>query len=376
MKNLRQYLKIIYCRFPLIFLLGAIFYPFVANLFFSNTALLDNRALKTKPQKFTSHFSQDFTDYYNDTFAGREKLIVKYIKLQQKLQLDTGQYFYGQKGWMFYDSIKVNNGNTILDYLGNVFLENDELEKLKTALEKEKSFYEQNGAKYLLMVVPNKENVYAEYMPERLQKLRKSDFSLSDAGMKYLQDNTTIQVLNLKPILLAAKKNYQYPLYYRKDTHWNSLGGYIGFEALIKSFNEMGLGGKVQSLLPEMISEAGLVGQDMHPTDKDMSYQVAFLSEKAYTKTEVVANRIIVYDNQNPLSNETILVVGDSFAGGFLPYLAKVYLRVVNIPAGVKDLSFYQDIMTEYKPNLVVHELAERYFSRLTNLGKLYEGKK
>ena len=138
----------------------------------------------------------------------------------------------------------------------------------------------------------------------------------------------------------------------------------------------MGLGGKVQSLLPEMISEAGLVGQDMHPTDKDMSYQVAFLSEKAYTKTEVVANRIIVYDNQNPLSNETILVVGDSFAGGFLPYLAKVYLRVVNIPAGVKDLSFYQDIMTEYKPNLVVHELAERYFSRLTNLGKLYEGKK
>ena len=193
MKNLRQYLKIIYCRFPLIFLLGAIFYPFVANLFFSNTALLDNRALKTKPQKFTSHFSQEFTDYYNDTFAGREKLIVKYIKLQQKLQLDTGQYFYGQKGWMFYDSIKVNNGNTILDYLGNVFLENDELEKLKTALEEEKSFYEQNGAKYLLMVVPNKENVYAEYMPERLQKLRKSDFSLSDAGMKYLQDNTTIQ---------------------------------------------------------------------------------------------------------------------------------------------------------------------------------------
>ena len=332
MKNLRQYLKIIYCRFPLIFLLGAIFYPFVANLFFSNTALLDNRALKTKPQKFTSHFSQDFTDYYNDTFAGREKLIVKYIKLQQKLQLDTGQYFYGQKGWMFYDSIKVNNGNTILDYLGNVFLENDELEKLKTALEKEKSFYEQNGAKYLLMVVPNKENVYAEYMPERLQKLRKSDFSLSDAGMKYLQDNTTIQVLNLKPILLAAKKNYQYPLYYRKDTHWNSLGGYIGFEALIKSFNEMGLGGKVQSLLPEMISEAGLVGQDMHPTDKDMSYQVAFLSEKAYTKTEVVANRIIVYDNQNPLSNETILVVGDSFAGGFLPYLAKVYLRLSSFP--------------------------------------------
>ena len=70
-----------------------VFWPFAANIFFSNTELLDNRPLHEKPTRLDKNFSRDYEAYYNDTFAGRKKLVSKYIKLQQKLKIDTGQYF-------------------------------------------------------------------------------------------------------------------------------------------------------------------------------------------------------------------------------------------------------------------------------------------
>ena len=131
----------IYFYLPIAVLLFWLYYPFVLNLFNSNTELLDNRALHTKPQKLSANFAKEFTDYYNDTFAKRKKLIVKYVKLKQKLKIDTGQYFHGKDGWMFYDSAKVNNANSMLDYYGTVMFSDKELEKMRIALETEKEFY-------------------------------------------------------------------------------------------------------------------------------------------------------------------------------------------------------------------------------------------
>lgn len=62
---------------------------------------MDNRPLHEKPVKFTRNYAREFEDYYNDTFAGRKKIISKYVKLQKKLKIDAGQYFYGQDGWIF-----------------------------------------------------------------------------------------------------------------------------------------------------------------------------------------------------------------------------------------------------------------------------------
>lgn len=99
-----------YMLLPALLMLFIVFYPFAANLFYTNTEIMDNRPLHEKPVKFTRNYAREFEDYYNDTFAGRKKIISKYVKLQKKLKIDAGQYFYGQDGWIFYDSIKANNG--------------------------------------------------------------------------------------------------------------------------------------------------------------------------------------------------------------------------------------------------------------------------
>lgn len=90
-----------YMLLPALLMLVIVFYPFAANLFYTNTEIMDNRPLHEKPVKFTRNYAREFEDYYNDTFAGRKKIISKYVKLQKKLKIDAGQYFYGQDGWIF-----------------------------------------------------------------------------------------------------------------------------------------------------------------------------------------------------------------------------------------------------------------------------------
>lgn len=64
-----------YMLLPALLMLFIVFYPFAANLFYTNTEIMDNRPLHEKPVKFTRNYAREFEDYYNDTFAGRKKII-------------------------------------------------------------------------------------------------------------------------------------------------------------------------------------------------------------------------------------------------------------------------------------------------------------
>lgn len=371
MKLIWTVIRKFYLFLPLLLLVGTIYIPFISNLFFSNTEMMDNRSLKTRPTKITPQFPQQFTDYYNDTFAGRKKLIVTYVKLKQKLKIDTGQYFYGKHDWMFYDSAKINNGNSMIGYYGEARFNENELKKLENSLQKEKNFFEQFGAQYLLMVVPDKENVYNEFMPDNMQKARVSDVALSDDALAYLAQNTNIHVLSLKQDLLAAKTKISYPVYYSKDTHWNGIGAYVGLQSLMHHLQpELSL----PDLSDDIIRQTGLVGQDMHPTDKCMSYDVKFLEKASFEKQEIPELQVAVYDNKQALLPYTVMLTGDSFAVALVPYLAKIYQRVITVPGGSKDKNFYLQLLKKYQPDYVIHELVERYFQSLLNRGKIFAG--
>lgn len=352
-----------------------VFWPFAANIFFSNTELLDNRPLHEKPTRLDKNFSRDYEAYYNDTFAGRKKLVSKYIKLQQKLKIDTGQYFYGDKGWMFYDSVKVNNGNTMVDYYGEVRFDEDELKAMAEGINKAADFYAARGAKYLIVIAPNKEGIYSEYMPERMQRARSSDKSRMDAAVEYLKKHTKAVFVNLKKPILEAKNDFPYRLYFKKDTHWNNIGAYIGFEAIAHALNGMGYRVPLKPLTPEMITESGKQHVDMHPEAMEMNYRIDYLSR---TETDCAREEgeqyVFVCKNKGTANGKKLMVLGDSFAGALMPFLNKAFSETVNAPAGNKKLSFYEELMQKYQPDVVADELIERYFSRYINYGRIFSG--
>ena len=70
----------------------------------------------------------------------------------------------------------------MVDYYGEVRFDEDELKAMAEGINEAADFYAARGAKYLIVIAPNKEGIYSEYMPERMQRARSSDKSRMDAA--------------------------------------------------------------------------------------------------------------------------------------------------------------------------------------------------
>ena len=364
-----------YMLLPALLMLVIVFYPFMANLFYTNTEIMDNRPLHEKPVKFTRNYAREFEDYYNDTFAGRKKIISKYVKLQKKLKIDAGQYFYGQNGWIFYDSIKANNGNTLVDYYAEVYFDNDELEKMAQGINMAYDFYRKRGIKYVIFVAPNKENIYSEFMPERMQRIRKSDISRMDKAVDYLKKHTKAKIVNAKPAMLQAKKVVKQNLYFKKDTHWNNIGGYVGFEQLCKEWRNFGLKIDAPKLADVQITQGSLRDMDMEAGAKEWVYEVEYRRNlNSVCATDEKNELISICKTAGAGNSQKLLIWTDSFAAALRPYLNKSFDTVFYSTAGLKKLSEIEKIVDEVEPDLVVDELIERYFSRFSNYPRIFGG--
>lgn len=365
----------IYMLLPAMLVLYMVFYPFAANLFYTNTEIMDNRPLHEKPVKFTRNYAREFEDYYNDTFAGRKKIISKYVKLQKRLKIDAGQYFYGQNGWIFYDSIKANNGNTLVDYYAEVYFDDEDLAKMAKGINMAYDFYAKRGIKYVIFVAPNKENVYSEFMPERMQRIRKSEISRMDHAVEYLKKHTKAEIINAKPAMLAAKKDVEQNLYFKKDTHWNYIGGYVGFEQLAQGLRHLGVPLKVPALEKLHIDKGKLRDMDMEAGAQEWTYEVSY-QQKVLPQCQPNVKNGDITDCLASQGErlERLLVWVDSFAEGMLPYLSRAFKTSYYAPAGLKKLSEIEAIVNETKPDVVVDELIERYFSRFANYPRVFGG--
>lgn len=365
-----------YMLLPALLMLFIVFYPFAANLFYTNTEIMDNRPLHEKPVKFTRNYAREFEDYYNDTFAGRKKIISKYVKLQKKLKIDAGQYFYGQDGWVFYDSIKANNGNTLVDYYAEVYFDDEELEKMAQGINMAYDFYAKRGIKYVIFVAPNKEGLYSEYMPSHLQGDRVSDKSRMDLAVEYLQKHTDVNVINFREVLTASKHKYGVNLYYPGDSHWNEVGAYVAFEKLSETLSLDGIRGIPRKpLRKEMIGLKGFYSSDLNRLggDEDISYSVDFLSGKEGKAVVSLDNRFFeVWENPKAPVKKTVLMIRDSFGLALMPYLDKTFAKNVFAHNRYNKRHELDRLVDEYKPDIMIEEMVERYFDRLLKYNELY----
>ena len=166
MKKIVKLAEKIYLSTPAMLLLALVLGGFVINCFVSNTFLLDNRPLAKKPTKFSADFPRQYEQYFNETFSGRKKLVKKFSKIKLRLGMDSGYIINGLNGWMFYDSAKVPDGYTLIDYYGEIVYTPQELDQMTSGMKAARDFYAKKGIDYMIVVTPNKESLYSEYMPE------------------------------------------------------------------------------------------------------------------------------------------------------------------------------------------------------------------
>lgn len=334
----------------------------------------DNRSLAESPIKASltgTRFADAVDAYFSDRIGFRENFISMngWISYSVFNKSPVGKVVIGEDGWLFYNGEKAGDGTPITQFLGRSNYSAEQLETIANNLINTREYLKENGVnEFVLFIAPNKERVYAEYMPALLRNARVSEEDNTVQLVDYLRENTDIRVVYPYDALMDYKEsNPDEPLYYHLDTHWNELGGYIGARELLKE-----LGVKIPE--PENESHNIVYGNSgdlfnmMGVSDWLNMDEISWEMPNWPNESTVVDEGEFIghwrYTNTN-MDERILLVERDSFCSAMRNELGSSFNEVDLVHRG----SYTQQVLEEDAPDIFVYQLVERYDNNLLTPG-------
>lgn len=181
------------------------------------------------------HFFLDLDSYLNDHFGYREWMIYRYQRELRKRFADSqniAKVLKGADNWYF------NTDNRLLeDFTGRNLLSDNNLNNWILSYQNKQKWLAQRGVHYLLIVPPNKQTIYSEFIEEPL--LGYKGTSRFTQIKNKLSVNEKSALVDLTPVLLENKDADA--LFFKSDTHWTPYGAYLGYTVIAE---------KIESLFP------------------------------------------------------------------------------------------------------------------------------
>jgi len=169
---------------------------------------------------------QQLQRFARASFGGRHQLVEWDAELKQAFGLDRSygsDVTEGRDGWLFY---RVHRGTQ--GVRPELPFPPTELDRWVQGLADRRRKVEAAGAAFLVLFAPDKETVYPDLLPAGFPgPLATSRLDALQARLR--AEGTT--VVDLRPALTAARapggRFSRWPLYWRTDTHWNTLGALV-----------------------------------------------------------------------------------------------------------------------------------------------------
>lgn len=297
---------------------------------------------------------QEQIDAYQDVLKSSEDHTAFEEEMTALLDVDVKGIstvtLFGNNGYLFHQN--ENDGTSLHDYIGDNHFTQKELETIAANLEKEKRYVEQNGSKFVLLLIPNKETMYPEWMPSYIS--RADETTRQDLLAAYLQENTDIDVVYVKDTLMQNRERY--PLYYKTDTHANMVGSLFMVSDLLKACYGAEITPDLEKFDIHMQDYAGDLGTTAKCTARYVD-TVYFYPEQAVEEADKIAS--------------SMMLVGDSFSE-FLNMETAYYMKGGVDHRMIADYGYDYHSATEAgfakaseKPEYVVWECVERHLDRL-----------
>lgn len=128
----------------------------------------------------------------------------------------------GRDGWIYYQ------GDMSMQTFRGVFpFAPGELQAWATELETRRRALAEQGCAYVFVIAPNKETIYPEHLPAGIQRLGPTRL---EQFYEYMRAHTSVEFLDLRPALLAAKSGdvgTMDALYSPHGTHWTGRGSMV-----------------------------------------------------------------------------------------------------------------------------------------------------
>lgn len=162
----------------------------------------ENRILASKPIFMSTNINEypkKYEEYFNDYLPFRNEL-VKLKNLNDIFVFNNlvhKDLILGKEKWLFlkWDPL-------IPNYMGTYTTE--ELERAKNNLIRLKEVFNQNGADFYMVICPDKNQIYPEYMPDYIKRIH-PEFNATDVFIKYMKENTDLNIIYLKEYFRCKK---------------------------------------------------------------------------------------------------------------------------------------------------------------------------
>jgi len=241
----------------------------------------------------------------------------------------------GKDGWLYVDA-----DDSMADYRGLVPYSGSHLSYILNIVKSERDYLRARGIPLLLVVAPNKESVYPEYLPDSIKKLGTE--TRLDQIEAYFKSNSDIQILDLRQVLIEAKNDKQ--VYRKTDSHWNSYGAYLAYCEIMKA-----------------------IGLKPHPLkDYDEMVDTHTIGDlgQLLKMSDIYSEPVVHYRLKDGVISDKLpcaVIFHDSFymATDLKPLMAPHFERIVDVRFGQLSLLSSQLIEQE-KPDVVIYIMVER----------------
>ena len=309
-------------------------------------------------------FPDEYTSYFNDHLPFRNQLIslnsaIDYYCFKRS---SSSYVVIGKNDYLFYS--RTDDGNAIAGYQGTNLYSKKKLKSIAKRCIAMRDTLAEQGREFVLLILPNKERVYSEYMPERYGA--PADMYAARQLYDYLKENTDLRVVYPYEELMKAKEELPVNIYRKTDTHWNSVGAYVGARALLAELGiempaltdegmQIVTGDPSSGDLASMLNLSGMLRHTDHEYFVE-GYDTHNMQTLEYDFSTVYRYRA---ENADP---RKIYVIRDSFSSALAPFIGsqfdESYMRY--------GTTYSYDDLVSQDPDIVVYETVERYIGGLS----------
>ena len=368
-------------RADIFFLFILFCFLFIPTLKISNdtVSLEENRNMaKLKPLiskegKFNYDFAKDFDSYFNDRFTYRMLMINIYYALKDLVSFNIynqENIYYDKSSHWAFDS----GFSTHLDY-------KDKFADFKTKIENLNEFCRKNNIKLYVLISPNKAEVYSN---EAKKCLSKKITNNGDNFAKYLKaQNIDYAISPLDD--LKKEKEYVFP---KGDAHWNDLGGFIAYRAVMsrikKDFKDIKILDKTDFNITlskfskndyDSIPNKGCFYERLNLPNKvlDTYYLVFDYKNKNNVKripTALYPEEIAYSKDSNKY---TLYIIGNSFEENVTNFLMPTFKKTIKkryntIYPYILHLKRYEEDILKEKPDILLLIITSQGINDIENL--------
>ena len=331
--------------FVVVFLLALVLpYPlywaldgFVDDANYENRPLASWKEVQSSPLR---EKPQAIEEILGDHAAFRNEWMALNAGLNLRLfgTVQSENVLLGQEGWLFYKN--VSDSHSLDDYQGINPYTHEQLQQLSEQLAQLQKNLAAKGTQLVVLIAPNKEHVYAQYMPQSIPRVAQE--TKAEKLVQHLTQTTAVPVVYPLQPLIEKSKTQQ--VYYQYDTHWNDAGALLAAQLVQQA---AGVPGTL---------ELFTLAQSSKPPLADLAYSSA---THRFLPQDVSFDALPPQSGAAP-ADKTLLMLQDSFGEGMQEIIASQYAQSTFVHFNALDtLSF------SAAPDVFVFQVAERYTDRL-----------